>query len=550
MTQWWQQAVVYQIYPRSFQDSNGDGIGDLPGIISRLDYLQDLGVDALWLSPVYRSPGVDNGYDISDYEAIDPQFGTMADMRRLIQAAKARHIKIVMDLVVNHTSDQHPWFQAAARSRADPHRDWYIWRDPVDGHEPNDLRSTFSGSAWAWSAATGQYYLHLFGRQQPDLNWANPVLRQAIYRMMNFWLDEGIGGFRLDVIDLIGKDPDAGITANGPHLHDYLREMNAATFGRFPVMTVGETWGATPAIAQQFSDPAHHELSMVFQFEAMQLDQVPGQSKWVTRPLDHQALRDVLCKWQTELDYHHGWNALFWNNHDLPRIVSRWGDDGRYRVRSAKMLAILLHLLRGTPYIYQGEELGMTNAPIERIEQVQDIESRNAYAEQVAAGVAPATMLAAINRMGRDNARTPMQWTAGPQAGFTAGTPWLPVNANHRQINAAAAQADQDSVLATYRQLVALRHTHPLVVWGEFAPLTTVPGVMAYTRTYQGETWLIVANLTGTAQSFTSPAHLDAVIISNMTAPTTLSSLQLAPYQAFVAKVTGERDLNTHRRES
>lgn len=539
MSAWWQSAVVYQIYPKSFQDSNGDGIGDIPGIIARLDYLADLGIDAIWLSPVYQSPGIDNGYDISNYEAIDPQFGTMADMQHLIQAAKKRGIRIVMDLVVNHTSDQHPWFKAAAKSRADPHRDWYVWRDPVAGHEPNDLQSTFSGSAWTYDEPTGQYYLHLFSPQQPDLNWANPELRQAVYRMMNFWLDQGIGGFRLDVIDLIGKDPDAGITVNGPHLHEYLQEMNAATFGRYPVMTVGETWGATPAIAQEFSDPDRHELSMVFQFETMQLD--VGTSKWDIKPLAPQALRDTLVKWQTQLDYRHGWNSLFWNNHDLPRIVSRWGDPGQYRERSAKMFAIVLHLLRGTPYVYQGEEIGMTNRPVANIAEVTDIESRNAYAAAVAAGTAPATMMQAINRMGRDNARTPMQWTAGAQAGFTTGTPWLPVNTNHDRINVAASSG-ADSVLATYRQLIHLRHTTPLIVHGDFIPVATAPGVMAYYRVDQGERWLVVANLTGTTQSFTSSDHLDAVVIHNLEAPTTLTGLELQPYQAFAARVEAGAD--------
>ena len=351
MTQWWQRAVIYQVYPQSFQDSNGDGIGDLKGLIQRLDYLQKLGIDAIWLSPVYQSPGQDNGYDISDYQAINPQFGTMADLEALIRQAKARDIRIIMDLVVNHTSDEHRWFKVSRQSRANPYRDYYIWRDgSAIGGPPNAMKSTFSGSAWQRDEATGQYYLHLFGDKQPDLNWANPQVRQAIYKMMNFWISKGIGGFRMDVIDLIGKEPDRGIRENGPKLHPYLQEMNRATFGDTDLLTVGETWGATPSIAQQYADPKRHELSMVFQFEMMQLDQ-QNDDKWALRPLDPAALKQVLIKWQTAFDYTKGWNSLFWNNHDLPRIVSRWGNDQRYRVKSAKMFAILLHLLRGTPYV-------------------------------------------------------------------------------------------------------------------------------------------------------------------------------------------------------
>lgn len=539
MKTWWRNAVVYQIYPRSFQDSNGDGIGDLQGIISRLDYLAGLGIDALWLSPVYKSPGMDNGYDIADYEAIDPQYGTMADMDELIAAARARHIRIIMDLVVNHTSDQHEWFQEARQSRDDPYRDFYIWRDGQDGTAPNTMQSTFSGSAWQLDAVTGQYYLHLFSPQQPDLNWANPEVRQAIYKMMNFWLDKGIGGFRMDVIDLIGKDPDHEIRENGPQLHPYLQEMNAATFGRRNVMTVGETWGATPEIAQQYSDPARHELSMVFQFEAMQLDQQPGKEKWDTRPLQYGELKAVLDKWQLDLDYESGWNSLFWNNHDLPRIVSRWGDDGAHRVVSAQMFAIVLHLLRGTPYIYQGEEIGMTNYPVTTIDEVNDIESRNMYRARLAAGWQPVDLIAAINAKGRDNARTPMQWADEPDAGFTTGKPWLHVNPNYHQINAQAAVADSHSVYAVYRQLIALRHTHPIITNGAYTPIHAVPeAVMAYYRTYQGTKWLVVANLSGEPQTITLPDQIDHILVTNYsTAPQSLTNARLAPYQAFAGVV-------------
>ena len=347
---WWQEIVMYQIYPRSFQDSNNDGIGDLQGIISRLDYLQKLGIGGIWLSPVYQSPNDDNGYDISDYEAIMSEFGTIADMEKLIAEADKRDIKIIMDLVVNHTSDEHQWFIEARQSKTSEYRDFYVWRDAQENGElPNDLQSIFSGSAWEWDEVAGQYYLHFFSKKQPDLNWENAKLRQKIYEMMNFWIDKGIGGFRMDVIDMISKVPDQKIIGNGPHLHDYLKEMHHATFGDKDLLTVGETWGATPEIAKQYSNPAHHELSMIFQFEHVGLDEIPGKSKWDLRPLQISELKQVFSKWQTELG-DEGWNSLFWNNHDLPRIVSRWGNDGDYRVESAKMLAILLHMMKGTPY--------------------------------------------------------------------------------------------------------------------------------------------------------------------------------------------------------
>ncbi|WP_462399062.1 alpha-glucosidase [Lacticaseibacillus pantheris] len=537
MQPWWQSAVIYQIYPKSFQDSNGDGVGDIPGIISRLDYLQQLGIDAIWLSPVYQSPGEDNGYDIANYEAIDPQFGTMADMDQLISEARKRHIRIVMDLVVNHTSDQHEWFLSSRSSRDSPYRDFYIWRDPVDGHEPNQLTSTFSGSAWQFDKQTGQYYLHFFGPGQPDLNWSNPQVRNAIYQMMNFWIDKGIGGFRMDVIDLIGKDPDREIRENGPSLHQYLKEMHGKTFGPHDLMTVGETWGATPKIAQQYSDPRREELSMVFQFEAMQIDQQPGKEKWDLRKFRPVELKQVLTKWQEQLDYAHGWNSLFWNNHDLPRIVSRWGDDQKYRVRSAKMFAILLHLLRGTPYIYQGEEIGMTNYPISSIDEVNDVESVNMYRERIASGYSKAEIIQSINVKGRDNARTPMQWNESAYAGFSAGKPWLHVNNNFHAINVAAARADSNSVFSTYQQLIRLRHNNPIVVKGSFDLINhTVPEVMAYHRVLGDERWLVVANLSGHKQFFKTEDQIKKVLLNNIdTIPDDLQNAELAPYQAFAA---------------
>lgn len=538
MTQWWQRAVIYQVYPQSFQDSNGDGIGDLKGLIQRLDYLQKLGIDAIWLSPVYQSPGQDNGYDISDYQAINPQFGTMADLEALIRQAKARDIRIIMDLVVNHTSDEHRWFKVSRQSRANPYRDYYIWRDgSATGGPPNAMKSTFSGSAWRRDEATGQYYLHLFGDKQPDLNWANPQVRQAIYKMMNFWISKGIGGFRMDVIDLIGKEPDRGIRENGPKLHPYLQEMNRATFGDTDLLTVGETWGATPSIAQQYADPKRHELSMVFQFEMMQLDQ-QNDDKWALRPLDPAALKQVLIRWQTAFDYTKGWNSLFWNNHDLPRIVSRWGNDQRYRVKSAKMFAILLHLLRGTPYVYQGEEIGMTNAPVASIVDVQDIESDNMYREQMALGQSEKTILTAINAKGRDNARTPMQWRDAPNAGFTTSQPWLRVNPNYHTINVAAALDDPDSIFYTYQQLIRLRHENDVIVNGRFEAIQNLaPAVMAYYRVLGDTRWLVVVNLSEKRQPLDLNDQLEKTIVTNDAPLQSLTDQTLQPYQAFAAIV-------------
>ncbi len=432
--QWWHSSVVYQIYPRSFNDSNGDGIGDINGIREKLDYLKELGIDVIWLSPVYKSPNDDNGYDISDYCDIMDEFGTMEDMDNLLKEANERGIKILMDLVVNHTSDEHKWFIEAKKSKDNEYRDYYIWRDPVDGHEPNELGSTFSGSAWQYDETTGQYYLHLFSKKQPDLNWENEKVRNEVYKMMNFWVDKGIGGFRMDVIDLIGKIPDKMITGNGPKLHEYLQEMNKAALEGNDLLTVGETWGATPEVAKLYSNPERKELSMVFQFEHIGLDQIEGKEKWDVKQLDLLDLKKVLSKWQIELEGQ-GWNSLFWNNHDLPRIVSRWGNDKEYRVESAKMLATLLHGMKGTPYIYQGEEIGMTNVRFEDINEYNDIESLNMYKDRLSKGYSHDEIMTSIYAKGRDNARTPMQWDNSENAGFTTGKPWLAVNKNYEYIN-------------------------------------------------------------------------------------------------------------------
>lgn len=443
---WWHDAVIYQIYPKSFMDSNGDGIGDLKGITSKLDYLKKLGITAIWLSPVYKSPMDDNGYDIADYEAIADIFGSMEDMENLIAEGQKRDIKIIMDLVVNHTSDEHAWFVEARENPDSLERNYYIWRD-----EPNDLDSIFGGSAWQYDEKAGQYYLHFFSKKQPDLNWENEALRQKIYKMMNFWIDKGIGGFRMDVIDMIGKVPGQKIVNNGPMLHPYLQEMNRATFGEKDLLTVGETWGATPEIAKQYSDPKNHELSMVFQFEHIGLQYKPNQPKWdVADELDVPKLKEIFAKWQNELGVEEGWNSLFWNNHDLPRVVSIWGNATKYREKSAKALAILLHLMRGTPYIYQGEEIGMTNYPFKTLEEVEDIESLNYAREALEKGVPLDNIMASIRAIGRDNARTPMQWNAHQQAGFSTGQSWLAVNPNYSTINVEAALEDSNSIFGNY----------------------------------------------------------------------------------------------------
>ncbi len=524
---WWKTAVVYQIYPRSFADSDGDGIGDLNGIAGRLDHLATLGVDVLWLSPVYPSPQDDNGYDISDYTAIDPVFGSLEAFDTLLEAVHRRGMRLIMDLVVNHTSDEHAWFSESRSSRDDPRRDWYWWRPPREGREggtpgaePNNWGSAFSGPAWAWDATTGEYYLHLFGRKQPDLNWENPDLRGEIYRMMRWWLARGIDGFRMDVINFISKDPalpDAPVRPGallgdgsphymgGPRIHQFLQEMHREVLAPHAgtLLTVGEMPGVTVEEARRFTHPARGEVDMVFQFEHLGLDH--GDTKWDVRPVRLPALKASLARWQAGLaDV--GWNSLYWNNHDQPRAVSRFGDDGPWRERSAKLLATVLHLHRGTPYVYQGEELGMTNAPFGSIEDFRDIESLNHHQEAVAAGEPPGEILGALRAMSRDNARTPMQWDASPNAGFTSGTPWIGVNPNHDVINAAAAVRDPDSVFHHYRRLIGLRHDDPVVVHGDFTLLLPEhERVYAFRRRLRAVELLVIANFGGEEVTFELP---------------------------------------------
>ncbi|WP_339255317.1 alpha-glucosidase [Paenibacillus sp. FSL R5-0713] len=530
---WWKETVVYQIYPRSFQDSNGDGIGDLKGIVSRLDYLQELGIGAIWLSPVCKSPQDDYGYDISDYQDIDPMFGSLEDMETLILEAKKRDIRIIMDLVLNHTSDEHPWFQEAKKGKDNPYHDYYVWRDGVEGTAPNDLGSTFGGSAWEWVPEIGQYYLHLFSVKQPDLNWENPKVRQEIYNMINWWIDKGVGGFRFDVIDLIGKEPDAKITGNGPNLHKYIRELSKETFQNAEdLLTVGETWGATPEIAKLYSNPDGSEFSMVFQFEHISLDEQEGKGKWALKPLDVLELKKVLSKWQTELGGE-AWNSLFWNNHDLPRIVSRWGNDGEFRIESAKMLATLLHGMQGTPYIYQGEELGMTNVQY-AIEDYRDIELLNFYKERMGRGYPESSVMESIYAKGRDNARTPMQWDTSDNAGFTRGEPWIKVNPNYKHIHAEQSLNNPASIFHYYRKLIQLRKDHEVIVYGDYELIFPEnPDVFAYTRTLNGTTILVVCNFEGDTTELSLQEHLtksNQLLISNYTGE--LSESILRPYEA------------------
>ncbi len=537
---WWHSSVVYQIYPRSFNDSNGDGIGDINGIREKLDYLKELGIDVIWLSPVYKSPNDDNGYDISDYCDIMDEFGTMDDMEKLLKEANEKGIKILMDLVVNHTSDEHKWFIEAKKSKDNKFRDYYIWRDPVNGHEPNNLGSCFSGSAWQYDESTDQYYLHLFSKKQPDLNWENENVRNEVYKMMNFWIDKGIGGFRMDVIDLIGKVPDEMITGNGPKLHDYLQEMNKAALEGHDLLTVGETWGATPEIAKLYSNPKRKELSMVFQFEHIGLDQIEGKEKWDVKPLDLLDLKKVLSKWQTELEGE-GWNSLFWNNHDLPRIVSRWGNDREYRVESAKMLATLLHGMKGTPYIYQGEELGMTNVRFEDINEYNDIETLNMYKDRISKGYSHDEIMASIYAKGRDNARTPMQWDSTENAGFTIGKPWLKVNKNYKFINAEDCLQDKDSIFYHYKKLIDIRKHNDTIIYGDYKLLLPEDkNVFAYSRELNGDKIVVVCNFYNKEinLNFKEDFNNVEILLSNYKDSSILmKDLKLRPYEAIMYRV-------------
>ncbi len=548
---WWKEAVVYQIYPRSFMDSNGDGIGDLNGITSRLDYLKELGVDVIWLSPIYQSPNDDNGYDISDYQAIMQEFGTMEDFDRMIAGIHERGMRLVMDLVVNHTSDEHPWFLESRKSKDNPFRDYYIWREGKDGKEPNNWGSYFSGPAWKYDDATDMYYLHLFSTKQPDLNWENPKVREEVFSMMNWWCGEkGIDGFRMDVISLISKQPGLpdgpkapealygyADCANGPRVHEFLKEMNQKVLSHYDLMTVGEAAGVTIEEAKRYAGFNENELNMVFHFEHVGLD--GGEhGKWTDKRVPLKEFKKVMSAWQTELDGK-AWNSLYLSNHDQPRSISRFGDDSpEYRVVCAKMLATCMHMMQGTPYVYQGEELGMTNMPFADISEVKDIDSINAYYEMSEAGlISKEDMMRFICLKGRDNARTPMQWDDSENAGFTTGTPWIKVNPNYTEINAKAAVADKDSVFHYYKKLIALRKEEPILVYGHYALLEPEhESLYVYTRTLEEKKLLVICSFTKEPVSYEIPAEFGGakVLIGNYGRSEAEGTIEVKPYEALV----------------
>ena len=551
---WWKESVVYQIYPRSFMDSNGDGIGDIKGITSKLDYLKELGIDVIWLSPVYQSPNDDNGYDISDYQTIMQEFGNMEDFDEMLAAAHERGIKIMMDLVVNHTSDEHRWFVESRKSKDNPYRDYYIWRDAKDGREPNNWGSCFGGSAWQYDETTDMYFLHLFSKKQPDLNWDNKVVRREVFDMMTWWLEKGVDGFRMDVISMISKvpglpdgpkDKDAlyvyfgPSVMNGPPVHDYLKEMRKEVLSKFDTITVGETSGVTVEEAVKYAADDESELNMVFQFEQNDLD--GGEhGKWNLNKIYLPDLKAVLNRWQTYLEGK-AWNSLYWSNHDQPRIVSRLGNDTEvYRELSAKMLATCLHMMKGTPYIYQGEELGMTNVPFASIDEFRDIESINAYREYTENGIiAPEDMMKYLNYKSRDNARTPMQWSDEENGGFTKGTPWIKINPNYTTINAREQMEREDSVFHYYQKLISLRKKEPVIVYGTFALLMPEDeDIFMYTRTYEQEKLLVICNFSQKERELEIPEEWErgTILLGNYKDAAVGRKMCLRDYEAIVIK--------------
>ena len=537
--QWWQKSVVYQIYPKSFQDSNGDGIGDIQGIINRLDYLKLLGIDVIWLSPIYESPNYDNGYDISNYYEIGNEYGDMKDFERLVKEAESRGIKIIMDLVLSHTSDEHEWFIESRKNKNNKYREYYFWRKGSEEFPPNKLKSFFGGTAWKYDSLTNEYYLHLFSEKQPDLNWNNEQLRKELYTMIEFWIKKGVYGFRLDVIELIAKDPDNLITGNGPKLHEYIRELNNIVF-KNNLLTVGETGSATPEIAKLYTDENRKELSMIFHFEHMSLDEEKGigKSKWDIKELDVNELKKILSKWQVELN-NVGWNSLYWSNHDQPRIVSRWGDTKKYHLESAKMFAIILHTMKGTPYIFQGEELGMTNRRISDISQVKDIESLNIYYERLSSGYSKDDILDSINKKGRDNARTPMQWNDSKNAGFTTGTPWLEVNDNYKKINVKKELKDKNSIFYTYQKLISIRKSNNIVVYGDFQDIESeYDEIYSFMRILDNQKWIVIANISANTLSHKFDFEIKKIIITNYkNIEIQKDTIILRPYEALVVEI-------------
>lgn len=549
---WWKESVVYQIYPRSFCDSNGDGIGDLNGITGKLDYLKELGIDVIWLSPVYKSPNDDNGYDISDYQAIMDEFGTMEDFDRMLATAHEKGIKIMMDLVVNHTSDEHKWFIESRKSTDNPYRDYYIWRPAKeDGSLPNNWGSCFSGPAWEYDKTTDMYFLHLFSKKQPDLNWDNPAVRQDVFDMMNWWLKKGVDGFRMDVISLISKEPglpdkETGIngyatfnvSANGPHVHEYLQEMRQKALNNADTITVGECSGVTLEEAKKYARSDEKELNMVFQFEHMDVDSDEKAGKWTTRKMDLRNLKKILTRWQKGLQ-DIAWNSLYWENHDQPRSVSRFGNDSdEYREISAKMLATCIHMMQGTPYVYQGEELGMTNCPFNTLDNFRDLESINAFHELTEQGkMTEEDMMAAIGYKGRDNARTPMQWDDSAYAGFSTTNPWIMVNPNYTKINAKDQVNREDSVFKYYQKLIKLRHESELIVYGTYdLILDDDKDIYAYIRTLGDEKLIVYCNFSENTREVELPEEFTngKVLISNYSDAKANHKITLRPYEAIV----------------
>lgn len=545
---WWKEAVAYQIYPRSFMDSNGDGIGDLNGITSKLDYLQELGIDVIWICPMYKSPNDDNGYDISDYQAIMDEFGTMADFDRLLEEVHRRGMRLIIDLVVNHTSDEHPWFIESRSSKDNPKRDWYIWRDGKNGAEPNNWESIFKGSAWKKDEHTGQYFLHLFSARQPDLNWDNRQMRGAIYDMMRWWLDKGIDGFRIDAICHMKKEPTLAdapnpqklryVPAFASHLNydglfDYVDEICKQVFHHYDIMTVGEVNGASPEQAEEWVGEQRERLNMIFQFEHVRLWETTSPDK-----LDLDALRKIFTRWQHALE-NRGWNALYVENHDVPRVISKWGDSGQYWRESATAIAAMYFLMQGTPFIYQGQEIGMTNTHFASLDDFNDVSAHNYAAELRQQGVAEADILTFLSSIGRDNSRTPMQWDSSPHAGFSNTTPWLKVNPNYKQINVARQQQEPDSVLNFYRALIRLRKSEPTLIYGRYQLLMAAhPQIYAYTRTLNKTQMLILCNLSAeeaACESQIMPAEGQAPLLSNY--PSVTDQLLLRPYEARVYRL-------------
>lgn len=549
---WWKESVVYQIYPRSFCDSNGDGIGDLNGITGKLDYLKELGIDVIWLSPVYKSPNDDNGYDISDYQAIMDEFGTMEDFDRMLATAHEKGIKIMMDLVVNHTSDEHKWFIESRKSTDNPYRDYYIWRPAKeDGSLPNNWGSCFSGPAWEYDKTTDMYFLHLFSKKQPDLNWDNPAVRQDVFDMMNWWLKKGVDGFRMDVISLISKEPGLpdkepgingyatfNVSANGPHVHEYLQEMRQKALNNADTITVGECSGVTLEEAKKYARSDEKELNMVFQFEHMDVDSDEKAGKWTTRKMDLRNLKKILTRWQKGLQ-DIAWNSLYWENHDQPRSVSRFGNDSdEYREISAKMLATCIHMMQGTPYVYQGEELGMTNCPFNTLDNFRDLESINAFHELTEQGkMTEEDMMAAIGYKGRDNARTPMQWDDSAYAGFSTANPWIMVNPNYTKINAKDQINREDSVFKYYQKLIKLRHESELIVYGTYdLLLDDDKDIYAYIRTLGDEKLIVYCNFSENTREVELPEEFTngKVLISNYIDAKVNHKITLRPYEAIV----------------